>query len=112
MEYWISIKWQAPSTEPDFTKPESRPAEHANITLGPGAEIPSALVFISLADIQKTTVSNGNIFFWGDVVYRDYIPDSPLRHSHFCLVAVTLGAGSEVGSGAFKVYKPECNYTY
>jgi hypothetical protein len=110
MEYWISIKWYPSGTEPDFSKPENILAERYNITLGPGAEIPSVLVFIPLADIQKITVSNGSIFFWGDAVYRDYIPDSPLRHSHFCMVAITLGASAELGS-SFKVYKRECNYT-
>ncbi|HEX4410529.1 MAG TPA: hypothetical protein VH206_17295 [Xanthobacteraceae bacterium] len=111
MSYWISLKWYGSGTEPDFTKPQEKLSENSNITLGPGSEIASAGVFVPIADIQKISVTNGSIFFWGDAVYRDYIPDSPIRHSHFCLVAIGLSASADPGSSVFKVYKRECNYT-
>jgi hypothetical protein len=105
--YWIAAKWYQTGSEPDFSKPSDIMADKPNMTLGPGTEISSVAVFVPMADIQKLTVKNGRVFLWGHISYMDYIPDSPLRHFHFCMYAEVLPA---VPPGAFNIYKPECNY--
>jgi hypothetical protein len=109
--YWISVKWYANGTEPDFSKPTEILTDHPNTTIPPGGERATVAVFVPIADINKTTaVSSGKIFLWGHISYKDYIPGSPIRNSHFCLVAVTLPAVA-TQPAAFNVYKPDCNYT-
>ncbi len=110
LEYWMSAKWFAAGMEPDFSKPTETLPGHKSMTLAAGAENSSPPLFVPAADIEKAMSGNGRIFFWGDGIYRDAFPDTPLRHFHFCLVAVRMPQ-SVNEPAAFNAYKPECNYS-
>jgi hypothetical protein len=109
-EYWVSVKWQAQGTEPDFSNPSEKLSDRKIITVAPGIEMPSAGVFTAAEDINKATAGNGRIFFWGHATYRDYIPDTPVRYFHFCMYGVNMPTVTGQPA-AFNVYKPECNYS-
>ncbi len=110
LEYWISAKWYPAGLEPDFSKPSEKIPEHTFMTLGPGAENPSPALFVPAADVERAMAGNGRVFFWGEAIYRDVLPDTPQRHFHFCLVVTKMPkAGNE--PAAVNVYKPECNFS-
>jgi len=106
--YWISAKYFGEGLEPDFTKAAAVLSEQTSITFSPGTETPTAAVLIPLADVQKLNTLGGRAFLWGHISYRDFIPDSPVRHTQFCLVATKLPEGGVV---TFIVYKSSCNYS-
>lgn len=107
LEQWVSAKWYGSGLEPDFSVPDSKIAEHASVTLGPGGEIGSGGVGIPIEDFQKAVSGNGHVFVWGDTQYKDAFPDTPIRHSHFCV----LVQGKPPEGIGFRGYKPECNYS-
>jgi hypothetical protein len=110
LEYWLSAKWYPPGIEPDFTKPTEKISEHIFMTLASGTETSSPVLFVPAADVEKAMSGNGKVFFWGEAIYRDVFPDTPHRHSHFCMVVTNMPkAGNE--PAAFSVYKPDCNYS-
>jgi hypothetical protein len=109
-EHWVSAKWYAAGTEPDFSKPDVKLSDRIVFNIGPGGEIAGGAVFVPAVDIQKAISGDGRIFFWGHIKYYDSFPDTPVRNFHFCMVGQTLA--TEAGSPAsFNIYKPDCNYS-
>jgi hypothetical protein len=110
---WISIKWYASETEPDFSKPEGNLSDKSSAVIAPGQSVTVGNIFVSQSDLQKTAISNGNIFLWGDVAYSDAFPDTPVHTFHFCDIVVGSGqiTVNIVVPLVFKAYKPECNYS-
>jgi hypothetical protein len=106
VETWISSKWLSNGLEPDFAVPAAIISDKSGVSLGPGVE-GSMDLLIPLEDLQKASAGNGRVFMWGHAQYRDSFPDTPIRHSHFCL----LIQGKPPEALAFRAYKPECNYS-
>ena len=109
-EYWISAKWYPNGMEPDFSKPDAKLPGRSITTLGTNNEIPTAPVFIPVADIQKAASGNGKVFLWGRATYRDLFPDSPARNFYFCLTGDQFPL-VENTPASFGIYKPECSYS-
>jgi hypothetical protein len=107
VENWISARWYPPGAEPDFTIPAQRLSDKFGINLGPGGEVGSGAIFVSIDDFQKATSGNGRIFFWGHISYKDVFVDTPVRNSHFCAVVV----GKPPEAVGFNSYRGECNYS-
>ena len=108
LEYWVSAKWYPAGSEPDFSKPSEKIPEHVFMTLGPGAENPSPALFVPAADVERAMAGNGKVFFWGEAIYRDVLPDMPQRHFHFCLVVTKMPKALNEPA-AVDAFKPECN---
>ncbi len=108
LEYWISAKWYPAGSEPDFANPSEKIPEHTFMTLGPGTESPSPALFVPAADVERAMAGNGKVFFWGEAIYRDVLPDTPQRHFRFCLVVTKMPKALN-DPAAIDVYKPECN---
>lgn len=110
---WVSIKWYAAGIEPDFSKSEGNLAEKSEGSIAPGQIATVGSVFVSQTDLQKTLVSNGNVFIWGQIDYRDSFPNTEPHTFHFCYVVA--GSGQNTVNApvplVFRAYKPECNRT-
>ena len=112
-EYWISTKFYAEGTEPDFATPAERLSNRVTTTISPNSELSTSPVFVSTGDLNRASAGVGKIFLWGHATYRDVFPLNPPRHTHFCFVGTTLPIRTTVlpGEASVSVYKPNCNYS-
>ena len=110
---WISSKWYASESEPDFLRPVDNPTSYSSSNLSPGQSFQMGSVYVGQDEFKKSLLKNGNVFLWGSVSYRDTFSGNQIHTYKFCIIVH--------GSGqifvwlpqplVFQVYKPECNYS-
>ena len=109
LEYWVSAKWYPPGIGTRFFQTKRKDSRaHLYDSRAPAPRIPSPGLFVPAADVERAMAGNGRVFFWGEAIYRDVLPDTPQRHFHFCLVVLNMPKAANEPA-TFNVYKPECN---
>jgi hypothetical protein len=108
LEAWSSAKAFPNGSEPDFLKPFNR-VDISTADIGPGIIFSNAGMTVPKADVDATNAGHERFFVWGQAIYRDPFPNSPLHSSRFCFISsnpLPTEAGAPI---SFRVYKPECN---